>query len=87
MFKVYKWMLTSDGWLAVRFLTVNGSTYEIHTTPGSAPGENLSWTRTPFRTSTAGGDRYSHLATASGWQYFYVQPQTNINLIRLEIVK
>lgn len=87
VFKVYKWMLTSDGLLAVRFLTVKGTTYEIQTAPSSVKEKSLEWSRKPFQTNLGGSDALSCLATVSGWQYFYVQPQTNMSLIRLEIVK
>ena len=87
VFKVYKWMLTSDGLLAVRFLTVKGTTYEIQTAPADLVGRGLTWSQTSFRTSLGGSETLNGLASVTGWKYFYVQPQTNMSLIRLEIVK
>lgn len=87
VFKVYDWMRTSEGLLAVRFLTVKGTTYELQAAPPELEGQGLSWARTPFRTSSNGGEVSSFLAPVTGWRYFYVPPQPNMHLIRLEIAK
>lgn len=87
VFQVYKWMLTADNLLAVRFLTVQGTTYEIQSAPAQVQGQGMQWTSTPFRVVSSGGDSNNYVATSSGWRYFYVEPTENMKLIRLEVVK
>ncbi|MBP7829305.1 MAG: hypothetical protein KA248_05265 [Kiritimatiellae bacterium] len=87
VFQVYKWMWTADNLLAVRFLTVQGTTYEIKSAPAQVQGQGMQWTSTPFRVVSTGGDSNRYVATSSGWKYFYVEPREDMKLIRLEVVK
>jgi hypothetical protein len=86
-FQVYRWMYSPGGSIALRFLTVKGVTYEIKTAPAALKGQSYEWSWIPFRAVPTGSEAYTFTAGASGWQYFYVQPQTNTEMIRLEIAK
>jgi hypothetical protein len=86
-FQVYRWMEASDGTLAARFLTVKGTTYRIEWAPPRLEGQHFRWGAAPFRTSVGGSDVLDHTAAASGWTYFYVLPQTNATMIRLEVIR
>lgn len=86
-FQVYDWMKASDGTFAVRFLPVKGMTYEVYTSPSFLRDKSMEWSRTPFRTSVGGSDMVNYTVTSDGYISLYVLPQTNLNLIRLEIAK
>ena len=87
-FQVHDWMKSSDGTFAVYFPTVRGTTYAISTSPSSLREKKMEWSRSPFRTSVGGSEVMSYTAGKTDYyKYFYVLPQTNLNLIRLEIVK
>ena len=87
VFQVYKWMKASDGTFSVKFYAVKGATYAIYTSPSTLKDKDVEWSRSQFRTSVGGSDVLNHTATATDWCYFYVPPQTNLNLIRLEIAQ
>jgi hypothetical protein len=87
VFQVYQWMKASDGSFVVKFYAVKGNTYDLFTSSAALTDINTAWDRVPFRMSLGGGDVSSYTVPTTGWNYFYVAPQTNLNLIRLEIVR
>lgn len=69
VFQVYKWMLTADNLLAVRFLTVQGTTYEIQSAPaqvraGCSGPPRRSASSAPAATATAMWPRLRALNTS-----------------------
>lgn len=87
VFQVYQWMKTTDGLLALRFLTVKGTTYLLNAAPSPANGEPFAWKPTNFQTTKGGTSMLTYTAPATDYQYFYVQAQTNVMMFQLELVK
>ncbi len=87
VFQVYQWMKASDGSYVVKFYAVKGNTYDLFVSSGALKDKTVEWNRVSFRTTLGGSDVSSCTVPTTGWNYFYVQPQTNLNLIRLEIAR
>ncbi len=87
IFKIRDWMRTSNGQVVLSFMPKYGTTYRLYSASADTPGPDLKWSRSAFRTAPTASAQLDYTAGHETWMIFYVEPMTNAQLFRLEVVK